>query len=122
MNNLWAIFVAVTIGTSAFGQNNKPILDILIKDSVTIKGKALNTKLGAVIQADTLVYYIDGLDSWPNNKYNKIIAVTADLYKTPAPVFIQQNDSIIIQGVPAKDSLEYEKIKYKWTLKNVIYN
>ncbi len=121
MKKLLTISIAVTIMISVFGQNNKPTEDILIKANVTITGKASNAKLGAVIQSDTLVCYIDGLDFWPDNKYNKRITVTGDLYKTSAPVFIQQNDSLLVQGIPVKDSLEFDKKKYKWTLKNVTY-
>lgn len=83
---------------------------------MTIKGKALNAKLGALIQTDTLIYYIDGVNKWPDNKYNKTITVTGDLYKTPASSIIH-HDSIQVRGIPVKDCLEYDK----FTLKNVIY-
>jgi hypothetical protein len=122
MKKLVTMVIAVTIMAFVFGQDKKPAEDILIKANVTITGKAKNAKLGAVIQSDTLICFIDGLISWPDNKYNQKITATGDLYKTPAPAFIQQNDSLLIQGIPVKDSLEYEEKKYKWTLKNVTCN
>ena len=96
--------------------------DILIQKKYTIKGNALNSKSGAILSiSDTLFYLIDGLQNWPDKKYNKQLTVTGDLYKTPAPVFIPEEEGLVEQGIPVKDSVEYKKYEYQLLLKNVVY-
>ncbi|MEI6851451.1 MAG: hypothetical protein WCL06_01360 [Bacteroidota bacterium] len=121
MKKLFLISGIIAIFFSACGQNNKPTHDILVKKNVTITGIANDAKLGAVIETDSSIYYVDGLDYWPKDKYDKKITVIADLYKTSGPVFIQQKNSPAKQGIPVKDSNEYEKHKYLLTLKNINY-
>jgi hypothetical protein len=42
---------------------------------ITIQGKALNSKAGAVAGD----YFVDGLQSWPEDVYDKMVEVTGEL-------------------------------------------
>lgn len=43
--------------------------------TITIQGKALNAKAGAMAGD----YYVDGLQSWPEDVYDKLVEVTGTL-------------------------------------------
>ena len=119
---LVVILVLFSSVISGFCQDTRPVKDSLIQRGVSLNGKALNAKLGAIIETDTMIYYIEELQTWPPNRYNRIITVNADLYLTAATVFIQPNDTVPVRGgITARDSTEFEKYKYQRILKNVTY-
>lgn len=58
--------------------------------TVTLRGKALDAKAGAIVLVDgDRAVYIEGLSGWPNEAYGKRVAVTGVLVRKkfiPDPV------------------------------------
>lgn len=46
------------------------------KSNLTVQGKALNAKAGAVVETEIGIYYISGLNEWPEEFYGKQVEVT----------------------------------------------
>ena len=46
---------------------------------ITVTGKAMNAKLGAVVESDKGVYYLNGVTSWDKEFYEKQVKVTGRL-------------------------------------------
>lgn len=49
------------------------------KQMLTISGIAENAKLGAIVEAEDGIYYIDKLDSWDKSIYGKRVTVSGKL-------------------------------------------
>jgi hypothetical protein len=60
---------------------NVPKNDINMSDDTVIIGQAMDAKAGAVVIAsdDKKMYYIDGLDSWDEEIYGKIVKVSGKI-------------------------------------------
>jgi len=44
-------------------------------DTVTVTGTALNAKLGAILQTEKEIFYINDLSFWPDSLYSKKVEV-----------------------------------------------
>jgi hypothetical protein len=51
----------------------------LESQKITVTGRAMNAKLGAVVESDKGVYYLDGVSSWDKEFYEKKVKVTGRL-------------------------------------------
>jgi len=82
----------------------------LEKHKVTVIGKAMNAKLGAVVESDKGVYYLDGVTSWNKEFYEKKVKVTGRL-------IIKESDAKENGPVTARVTGPIKIIKKpKWTL------
>jgi len=68
------IFLLFILSSFSYGK--------LENQKIEVIGKAINAKLGAVVISDDKgVFYLDGLDSWDKEFYEKKVKVTGKLIK-----------------------------------------
>lgn len=97
--------------------NEEKSIDITDNKKITIKGKAKNKKVGAVLYSDDGVYYMYGLDSWSEDIVEKRAIVSGYLTTDTIP---PRNKDIIEQT----DAIDVEYVKYiikdyKWKLDSI---
>lgn len=95
---------------------------------ITIIGKTVNMKLGAVLVLDNgQRIWMKDMESWPNDYYfglddkkTKTVKVTGILIeKNDLPVFIpKKNDSIIQQGIQMPEETDLKEASKRFLLKN----
>lgn len=79
---------------------------LMTAQETTITGIAYNVKGGAIVQTDSMDYWIEGKESWEEIYYEKTIKVTGLLSLTEdSRVFVDTAD-IKIQGIPVKSKKE----------------
>jgi len=103
--------------------------DSLIKhigEKITLKGKAVNAKLGAFLLLENgTVIWMDEIESWPDGYYSaeghsKTLEVTGTLIeKYDLPVFID-SDSLLLkpQGIPVPEGTDLNKASYRLLLRD----
>ncbi|KFF01685.1 hypothetical protein [Chryseobacterium luteum] len=111
--------------------NNKDIKEFIGK-SITVTGKTVNMKLGAVLISENgESIWMDGLDSWPDGYYvkdddlnTKTVKVTGTIIEeSDLPVFIpNENDSIIQQGIPKPKGSDLQQASHRYLLKDYKYS
>lgn len=92
---------------------------------VTITGKTVNAKLGALLMTeDGSSIWINNLDEWPNGYYLggedcKTVTVTGRIIsKNDLPVFIYKEGDPIKSGIPVPEGTDLKKAKRRFLLKN----
>lgn len=105
-------------------------LKSLVGQKVTFVGRPVNLKMGAAIELrNENLIWIQNLNSWPNrihanksiSKTLKIEGVLIDMYDLPV-LAIHSNKKEKRQGISISDSLITEKSKYRFLLKNVVWD
>jgi len=95
--------------------------------TVTVEGKAIDYKVGAVLESKAGSIYVDkpnGSTHWPNGYWNgddksKRLRVTGVVTKRDdLPVFVQRKGALPLQGIPVKSKEEAEKAKWRYLLKD----
>lgn len=89
--------------------------DISSKEQITLYGIAQNQKGGAVLISDSDTYWIDGLLSWPDSVFDRLVVVSGYLQiRDDNPVFLDTS-LVISQGIPVESEAEREKnLNRKW--------
>jgi hypothetical protein len=94
----------------------------LIGKTVTLEGRAVNAKLGALLEGDGGVIWIDGLDQWPDGFYTdpgKRLRVRGKVIKRDdLPVFVSKPGEIQQHGIPVQSEDELKKAKSRFLLQN----
>lgn len=91
--------------------------------TVTIRGIAVNRKGGAVVISNEngKHYWIDGLDSWPDEYNDMPVAVKGQLEeRNDAPVFMDTSE-IKSQGIPVHSEEEAENQSKRTWILNATY-
>jgi hypothetical protein len=96
----------------------------LVGNRVTLEGKAVDAKIGALLQGENGMIWIEGLDSWPVGFYTggdsgtKLRVIGTVIKKDDLPVFIQKPGEPLKSGMPVKSEEELEKAKWRYLLKD----
>jgi len=126
MNKLFALLlILVSCSTSSVvGTLNDEKISNLIGTKITIEGKAINAKLGALLTAkDGSSIWIDGLESWPAGFYlgeenGKILSVTGIVIeKYDLPVFIYKEGGPQKSGIPVPEGTDLKEASRRYLLK-----
>ena len=89
---------------------------------LVVEGTAANTKLGAMIETDRGVLWIDGLESWPEGicpggGRGKRIRVTGILIeRADLPVFAEKPGEPPVQGMPVPPGTELSQARKRYLL------
>ena len=122
--------VACVAGCQAFGihwQDDRPMnwpedWSAVLGRTVTLEGRAANAKLGAILESDAGMVWIDGLDEWPEGFYpghgkGKRLRVTGTVIKRDdLPVFVQEPGGPVKAGIPVRSKADLEKAKGRFLL------
>ena len=75
-------------------------VSITDKGKITVQGKALDAKAGAIVETEeSEIYYVDGYSHWEQNFYGKQIEVSGRLRIRETTL----TDTVIIQYAPRMD-------------------
>ena len=91
---------------------------------ITLEGKTVNAKLGALLVGENFSIWIDGLDSWPKAYYKggeeaKKVKVTGRVIeKYDLPVFIPKEGEML-SGIPVPEGTDLKEASHRYLLKNV---
>jgi hypothetical protein len=96
---------------------------------ITIIGKAVNTKLGALLEVDGGTdVWMDNLQNWPEGYYvyendaeTKTVSVTGTLFEKYDLCVVNPNDSIIKQGVNLPEGSTVREASHRYLLKDYIW-
>ena len=98
-------------------------LNTALGKNVTIKGKAVDAKLGALLMKDDgSTIWINNLDSWPEVFYNrgdegKVIEVTGKIIeKYDLPVFISKEGDPPRSGIPVPKGTDLKKASHRYLI------
>ena len=144
---LLAVLAPTTIGCWAnsklTAQNNPPAIDSgeiantyneqsigdwhdQIGQRVTLTGRAVNLKIGALLAGDGYGIYIDlPGNHWPSGLYQggdhgERVRVTGTIaQRADLPVFISDPSTPIISGIPVPDGTDLEKTANRYILESV---
>lgn len=91
---------------------------------VTVEGKAIDRKGGAVVMNSNVEVWIDGLSSWPEGYYSggdkgkqvKVKGLLAEDNKLP--VFTPEENGEIVQGIPIEKGMDIVKASHRFVLKD----
>ncbi len=79
--------------------NNNQSLQELVNKTVTLEGKAVDAKAGAVLLVNENPVYIGGLDHWPQDFIDKQVALSGKLvFKSYIPKAETNENSLTNQG------------------------
>lgn len=95
----------------------------LIRDSVQmpLTGIAQNQKGGAVVVANDVTYWIDGLTSWDDRFANKPVRVWGEvIVRNDNPVFLDTG-SVISQGIPVESEKSLRANQQRFWIVNARY-
>ena len=90
---------------------------------VTLKGRAENAKLGAILVGEDFSVWIDGLDRWPEEFFQgggwRRVKVTGTVIeKYDLPVFIPQENDLMITGMPVPKGTDLHEASRRYLLKD----
>ncbi|HEX2901075.1 MAG TPA: hypothetical protein VHS96_15255 [Bacteroidia bacterium] len=113
MKMCWLLFLlcCAFLGCKETNVVTNPInLENMEGKTITIQGKALNSKAGAVAGD----YFVDGLQAWPADIHSKTVEVTGTLKTVEhAAEDLRNPDGSINQGMEGK---QYILMHPKWRL------
>jgi hypothetical protein len=120
---------AIPISTSGSRAERRPIAwpedwSKYVGRTVTLEGTAANAKLGAVLEGENGMIWIDGLDSWPEGFYlggdnGKRVRVTGTVIrKDDVPVYVQIPGDLPKGGISVANEEEREEAKWRYLLKD----
>ncbi len=95
-----------------------------VGQTVTLEGRAVDAKIGALLQGQGGAIWIDGLDSWPEGFYSggdqgKRLRVTGTVIKKDdLPVIVQKPGELPRAGIPVQSEEELERAKWRYLLKD----
>jgi hypothetical protein len=91
---------------------------------VTLVGRAINTKLGAVLMGRDFAVYIDGLQSWPEGYYRgrgRRLRVSGILVSGQLPVFVRVPGEPEMQGIPVAPGEDTPARRHRYVLRNATW-
>ena len=100
-----------------------------IGKKVTLCGKAVNRKLGAVLVVDKGQHiWLDKMNSWPNGYYTEfsskriqVMGVLIERYDLPA--FIHNpTDSVVQDGIPVSIESNIKEARHRYVLTHYTWN
>lgn len=111
--------------TRLINELDEKSLNNLLGKKVTITGKTVNAKLGALlILEDGSSIWINNLDKWPTGYYlgeencKTVTVVGRIIQKKDLPVYIYKEGDPIKSGMPVPEGTDLEKAKRRFLLKN----
>ena len=127
------VVVACVAGCQAFGihwRDPSPMnwpedWSVLLGQTVTLEGRAGNAKLGALLESDGRILWIDGLNNWPEGFYpgdgqGKRLRVTGTVIKRDdMPVFVQEPGGPVKAGIPVRSKADLERARGRFLLTDV---
>ncbi len=94
---------------------------------VTLEGKALNAKSGALLMGDGGEIWIDGLDAWPPGFYlggqeGRRVRVTGTVIsRHDLPAFIDDDPSLPRTGIPVPPGGDLERASQRYLLQGATW-
>lgn len=127
------VFLSCTVSKNT-AQNNETTVVVrdtsagqkevgLIRDSILmpITGIAHNQKGGAVIVADDVTYWIDGLTGWEDRYAGNPVRVWGEVVvRNDNPVFLDTG-SVILQGIPVESEKSLRANQQRFWIVNAKY-
>ena len=107
---------------SEIQQSSEHPLKQSLGKTITLKGKAINRKLGAVLEHKDYHIWIKGLSAWPEGYYRggddgKEIIVTGTVVEAyDLPVFIYKEGDPIRAGMPVPEGTDLRKASHRYIL------
>jgi hypothetical protein len=92
--------------------------------TVTLEGTAADAQLGAVLEGDGGMIWIDGLEVWPKGFYTgegkgKRLRVSGTvIQRSDLPAFVEKPGEPPRSGIPVRSEQELEKAKSRFLLKD----
>jgi len=117
------LIVACSITNQVVNPKNEDLKEFVGK-KVTLIGKTVNMKLGAVLVLENgQGIWMDEMGSWPNGYYtekeSKSVQVTGVLIERyDLPVFVPSNDSTVKQGIPVQQGTDLKEASHRYLMKN----
>jgi hypothetical protein len=99
-------------------------LNELLGKTITIKGMALNQKLGAVLQCENYKIWMKDLSGWPKGYYTggdkgKEVIVTGTVTEAhDLPVFISKNNDVVPAGIAVPEGTNLNEARHRYLLEN----
>lgn len=92
-----------------------------LEEYIVITGMAYNRKGGAIIELDSIHYWIDGMEYWEDEYVNKKVTVKGQInIRDDNPVFLDTSD-IKMQGIPVYSEEELNNNLYRtWLIRTEI--
>ncbi len=88
--------------------------------TITVTGTAQNLKLGAVVDTEKGMIWLDGIDSWPDDLNGRKVKVEGTVIKkNDLPVFIEKKEGEPqVSGMPVPEGTDLEKAGLRYLLEN----
>ena len=93
---------------------------------VTLVGRAIDTKLGAVLLGRDFAVYIEGLQSWPEGYYRgdgrgRRVRVRGILVSGQLPVFVRVPGEPEMQGIPVAPGEDTPARRHRYVLRGATW-
>lgn len=96
----------------------EPEEEVEALEIITFEGMAYNRKGGAVVQTDSLEYWIQDQHFWSEDTVNKRVHVKGEYEKRDDnPVFVDTAD-VAVQGIPVETPEQAEAMKWRHWIRN----
>jgi hypothetical protein len=132
---LFIVFFVYACTTTNHVRSNNAIAPIIYQEKdlkqflgqkITITGKAVNEKLGALLVVDGGTdVWMDNLQNWPEGYYvyendaeTKTVSVIGTLFEKYDVCVVNPNDSIIKQGVSLPEGSTVRETSHRYLLKD----
>lgn len=92
--------------------------------TVTVEGKALDARMGALLAGDGPEVWIDGRDCWPSGLYlggdrGKRVRVTGTVIeRADLPVFVAEEGELPKAGMPVPPGTDLQQASRRWLLRD----
>ena len=105
-------------------QSEKKMFSDYLGKSITLEGKALNAKMGALLKGDDFSIWINELAEWPQGYYRggdegkrvKVRGIVIEKYDLP--VFIPKKGDLPRAGMPVPEGTDLKEASRRYLLEN----
>ncbi len=103
------ILMLLSCGTTEEYVYDSYTVTIRKEGKITVTGKALDAKAGAVVEtADSDIYYVDGYSHWEESHYGKQVEVSGKLKIRETVI---TDTSVIIQYAPRMQIIMHPRVR-----------
>ena len=88
--------------------------------TITVTGTAQNLKLGATVDTEKGMIWLDGVDTWPDDLNGKKVEVKGTVIERhDLPVFIEKKEGEPqVSGMPVPEGTDLKKASHRYLLEN----
>lgn len=104
-----------------------PWKPLMVGQLVTLEGKALDAKEGALLEGDGGSIWLEGIDGWPRGYYKggddgrRVRVTGVVIEKSDRPVFIDEPGAPQKAGIPVPAGTDLKKAARRLLLRNPVY-